>query len=77
MTMADEMRLVRTLGTVTLNGDQIQLRVGLVEQGHDLTPALQLDDGPIALIPIDDVGAQLLAYIRQTLADWYRKQGGL
>ncbi|WP_410676630.1 hypothetical protein [Amycolatopsis sp. cmx-4-68] len=71
------MRLVRTIDTVTLDGSRIQLRVGLVERDGDLTPALQLNDGPIALIPIDDVGSQLLADIRQTLADWYRKQGGL
>jgi hypothetical protein len=74
--MADDTwRMVRAIPSMTPDGRPASIIVGMVKRDHRLEPALRIDDGPIALLPLDEVGGEVLAAIRKTLLEWYEREG--
>lgn len=70
--MADDgWRMVRAVPTTNADGKPINIYVGVFKR----EPALRIENGPIAKIPLEEVGADVLAAIRKTLLDWYEKAG--
>jgi hypothetical protein len=74
--MADEdWRMVRTIRTRDTAGNPVEITVGLFLIDDQPEPAMRVDDGPIVLLPLHQVGGDLLAAIRQMLQDWYSLEG--
>jgi hypothetical protein len=67
----DGWRMVRAIPTTNAEGQRADIFVGVLNR----EPALRIDNGPIALIPLEEVGAEVLAAIRKTLLDWYEREG--
>jgi hypothetical protein len=68
-------RKVRAITSKKPDGTPVSILVGMVrdDDGH-LSPAIRIDDGPVALIPLEQVGAEVLSAIRKTLLDWYERE---
>jgi hypothetical protein len=78
--MADEgWEEVWQIRTVDTDGKPISLFVGKVTREGKRVPALRIDRGPAALIPLDEVVGRLLEAIRETSLKSYvqnqREQG--
>lgn len=67
----DGWRMVRSIPTTTAEGKPAGIHVGVFNR----EPALRIDNGPIALIPLEEVGGEVLAAIRKTLLHWYEQEG--
>lgn len=73
--MADDgWHKLRAIPSTRPDGTQANILVGMVPSNGRLEPAIRIDDGPIALIPLEEVGADVLAAIRKTLLDWYKQE---
>jgi hypothetical protein len=71
----DGWRKVRAIPSTKPDGTPVNIIVGMVRREGHLEPALRIDDGPIALLPLEEVGADVIAAIRKTLLDWYEQEG--
>jgi hypothetical protein len=70
--MTDEdWRMVRTIRTQDITGRPVEITVGLLPVGDQVEPAMQVDGATPVLLPLHQVGGDLLAAIRQMLRDWY------
>ncbi|MFJ1765086.1 hypothetical protein ACIOD2_32495 [Amycolatopsis sp. NPDC088138] len=63
--------MVKAIPTTNADGKPINIYVGMLNS----EPAIRIDDGPIALIPLEAVGGDLLAAIRKMLQEWYERRG--
>lgn len=74
--MTDEgWRMVRTIRTQDITGRTVPITVGLFLVDGQPEPAMQVDGGTPVLLPLHQVGGDLLAAIRQMLQDWYHIGG--
>lgn len=73
--MDEDWRMVRTIRTRDIAGMHVDITVGLVLVDGSVEPAMQINGSPIVLLPLHQVGGDLLAAIRQMLADWYTREG--
>ncbi|MFJ1763753.1 hypothetical protein ACIOD2_25800 [Amycolatopsis sp. NPDC088138] len=72
--MAEEdWRMVRTIRTRDTAGRTVEITVGLVLVDGQPEPAMRVNGGPTVLLPLHQVGGELLAAIRQMLMDWYTR----
>lgn len=71
----DDWRMVRKIRTRDTAGRAVEITVGLVLVGGQPEPAMRVDGGPTVLLPLHQVGGDLLAAIRQMLKDWYSLEG--
>jgi hypothetical protein len=69
----EEMRGVWAIPTVTTDGKPTRVYVGQVEYKGRLETAVRIDNGPTALIPVNQVVGDLLAAIRQTSLETYER----
>lgn len=65
--------MVRTIRTRDTAGHPVEITVGLVLVDGQPEPAMRVDGGPTVLLPLHQVGGELLAAIRQMLMDWYTR----
>ena len=71
--MPEDMRVVWAIPTVNTDGDPTRVYVGQVEHRGKLETAVRIDNGPTALIPLDQVVGVLLAAIRETSMKTYER----
>lgn len=71
-------RKERSIRTTDTMGTDVEVTTGLVK-GPDGTVVvgLAIDDGPSAVLRIDDSGPHLLANLRNSLADLLEHRGGV
>lgn len=62
---------VKRIPTRDIDGKNISLFVGQVEHEGRLETAIRIDNGPIALAPIDEVVGEYLKALRDTAQDTY------
>lgn len=73
--MDEDWRMVRTIRTRDIAGQGVDITVGLVLFDGRVEPAMQVDGSSIVLVPLHQVGGDLLAALRQMLSDWYVREG--
>ncbi|MFE0027193.1 hypothetical protein [Amycolatopsis sp. NPDC059021] len=72
----DGWRLVRAIQTIDAEGNPTMVFFGLIEKNGKHEPALRINGGPAALMPLHQFAGDLVAALRKPLADWYLRQGG-
>ncbi|MGW5743843.1 hypothetical protein [Amycolatopsis sp. NPDC003861] len=69
-------QLFRAFRTTDAEGRPTDLQFGLVDTAKNGTqPAIRVD-GKTALMPLEEIGAELPEVIRRVLLTWWQREGG-